>query len=72
MCWVIIARAVNFKMAALHSVKCQTVNVVEDNKIVKSTKDAKRLAEYFSKQRDEVFADSIFKKNIAEHFLKQG
>ena len=71
MCWVIIARALNFKMVALHSVKCQTVNVIEDNKIVKSTKDAKRLAEYFSKQRDEVFADSI-KKKTAEHFLKQG
>ena len=34
---------------------------MEENYIAKSMKGAIRLAEHFSKQRDEVFADSIEK-----------
>ena len=35
------------------------MNAIEENLIAKSMKDPKRLVEYLSKQRDEVFADSI-------------
>ena len=50
---VIIAIALNFKMAALHFDK--------SNSIKWNYEEHKRLAEHFIKQRDEVFADWLQK-----------
>ena len=63
------SRVLNFKMAALHSVKCLRGSVKCSGKKLncKSAKDAKRLTEHFSKQRDKVFG--IKKINLLKLLL---
>ena len=57
---VIIAIALNFKMAALHFVK-YLWGIDKSNSIKWNYEEHKRLAEHFIKQRDEVFADWLQK-----------
>ena len=46
MCEVIIAGSLNFKLAASRFVNVtqEVINVIEENRILKSIKDAKKLA----------------------------